>query len=307
MLCVYLSDIFDPYVHLAFEEYLLRHEAFDEWALFLYRNDPCIVVGRNQNPWTECRVAEAGRRGVPVLRRVSGGGTVYHDRGNLNVTLVGPRRVYDPTRHVRLMGAVLERLGLRPEIDSRQSVFVEGRKVSGSAYMLTGARALQHATLLLDADLHALRTLLQADAGAFETHASRSVPQPVTNLRDHAGHADARAVGNLLVEEASRFGPVAGVQRLPAVLPDSPQWERLLERYRSWDWIFGRTPPFLWRCTLESPRGCAEATLRVRRGLVEEASVHAPDWPEPVRRRVLESLHGVRFDPALPATWDGRM
>lgn len=256
----------DPYRNLALEESLLERGFGGGSALLVYANDPCAVVGRNQNPWAE--IAEGA--GVPVLRRASGGGAVYHDQGNLNWALILPRARHDREAELALVAGALRELGIEAEAGPRGGLFVagggpaEGAKVSGTARRFSAERVLHHGTLLVDADLARMAACL----GGMELEATRalpSAPSPCANL--------ASLVPGLRVEEAARALAAslvgAGIDEAELVADASYADEAAL-RLRGWDWTWGATPAF----SVGLPWRGGSARLDVRGGRV--ASVSGP-------------------------------
>eukprot|EP00667_Euglena_gracilis_P025508 EG_transcript_29972 len=182
---IFRSPVTDIFTNLALEEWLFRTLPLAEGrtqAMLLWRNQPCIVFGHNQVPWLECNVREAEARGVALARRVSGGGTVYHDLHNLCVTFFSPNTTakdvppspaaaagagppFSKERNLAIVRAALGTFGIAAQASGRTDLLVdvEGapKKVSGSAFRISGKRAYHHCTLLLGADLPALRRLLQ--------------------------------------------------------------------------------------------------------------------------------------------------
>jgi len=297
----------DPFVNLAWEEYLLRKRPDAEWNVFLYRDRPSVVIGRNQNPWTESAPECWNGMGAPVARRVSGGGTVVHDLGNANLTVIGPRRHYDPRRHILLLRDVLRAWGAPDaDEDDRQSLFIDGRKISGSAFMLTARRALQHGTLLLRADLDRLRRWLVPGLSGVETHAQPSRRVPVMNLAERLPnaaweHFRATVIRTVQAHFAETGACPAGgvkVEKMdPAAVPDLGEF---LARYRSWKWRFGRTPEFSAPFALRTPHGTVSGRMIVRRGCIAGLEwMGDPEETAGAPRTVLEDfLPGRRFDPA---------
>jgi lipoate-protein ligase A len=170
--------------NLAVEEWLLDHAPHLP-VLFLYVNDPCVVIGKNQNPWRECRLSLMEQENVPLARRISGGGTVYHDPGNLNVSVIVPRTEYREDKQYELIFQTLEATALRHRNFSKlgkNSLGVDGKKFSGQAFCFRGERVLHHGTLLVNADLKRLGRYLGPELEGIQTKAVASVPAQVTNL-----------------------------------------------------------------------------------------------------------------------------
>ena len=265
-------------------------------TLFLYRNRPSVVIGRNQNPWTECDLDGLRRAGVTLARRISGGGAVYHDPGNLNVALVAPRSMYEPARHVRLMCEALRGLGVVVEVGSRQELLVHGEKVTGSAFMLTGRRALQHGTLLVDADLTRLRACLRVRDCGIRTKATMSVPSPVANLVCASPSLTiGRIEAALLRAFRKAHGACGGVRDLSAEAAADPRYQQRVDTLSSWDWIHGRTPLFEHVLDVTVSDRPVTVKLTVRHAVVCEVSMEPADlWSDAIGE-VREALCGVRY------------
>lgn len=282
----------DPFVNLAIEETLTRSWSGDCLGLLVYRHDPAVIVGRNQNPWTEADLAELHRRGVPLVRRGSGGGAVYHDPGNLNYGVIMPRSCYEPTRVLRVVVAALRALGIDARACERSSIWIGEGKVSGTAFMLTGRAALLHGCILIDTQLDDLRRLLQAPPADLTSQAVPSVRSPVTRLREHAPRITADDLCDSLAEQAEReFAEgMAAVREAPP--EPSPE---VLERLTSWDWLYGRTPAFERR--FDSAEG--SITLGLRQARVEAVAT-TDDRLDPARLQ--DALRGCPGDGEALAT-----
>jgi lipoyltransferase/lipoate-protein ligase len=241
---------------------------------------------------------DLARRGVVGARRLSGGGTVYHDHGNLNFGIIGPRRAYEPERHVRLLQSVLAGLGIESEIGARQEVLVEGLKITGSAFMLTARRAVQHATVLVSADLEALRSALRPrhDPERLRTRATRSVPAHVTNL---CALRPELTVDRLASALAEAFRQMHGLAETSfsglETLRSDPAYEQYRSQVGCWDWGYGRTPDF----TVELSEPEPPTGVRVAKGTVVEA------WGTPVREAVLGCRYASPDLPAVLSRWAG--
>ncbi len=210
----------------AWEEYLFRRRPVRP-ALLFYRNDPAVLWGRNQNPYLECDVAKCRREGVSLLRRISGGGTVYHDQGNLNYCFILPRGACELGQPEQLLCQALQELGLTDlHICARHSLWLDDRKISGSAFALSGPAILQHGCLLLNSDLTRLQELLTTTADA--SSASRvvaSVRSPVANISEFQPTVRADEVKAALSSVAQTIWPEI------AQAEDNPDWQNLLAPY----------------------------------------------------------------------------
>lgn len=252
----------DVYRNLAIEEYLMEQVGDAVPLLFLWRSDGAVVMGKNQNPWRECRLDRMRADGVPLARRISGGGTVFHDPGNLNFCVIADRKAYREQQAYDMVFHALESFGIRAEKTGKSNLSVGGRKFSGNAFCFRGNRALHHGTLLLHADLVRLGRYLGSMAAGIETHAIPSVPAPVANLS-----LDVAAVSDALIRSFLGLYGGQGVAHGSVLDIDSARLDPLLTRQRSAEWIFGAAPRF----SLE----VGGVPLEVAKGVVQEASGHA--------------------------------
>ena len=297
---VVVSRSHDPYFNLAVEEWLLRGHVGATFQLFLYCNRPTVVLGRNQNPWLESPVAALPEWGVALARRISGGGAVYHDPGNLNLALLGPRHLYEPERHLQLVREALQRFGLQADTGNRHSLFVQGRKLTGSAFMLTGRAALQHATLLVSADLQRLERCLRGRVVGARTHAQASVRAPVGNLSTFLSGVSPKTMATAIVE-AFRTRYTADWQQAPTLVPQlaaaqDPDLHGYLAKQRSRAWTFGHTPVFTQTLCGQLPVGAVELELEVREACVCRVEFRCVSCPAPLARRVEATLQGEFYD-----------
>jgi len=295
---IYCSTETDPTVNLALEEWLLRTRSGADLALLLYRNDPVVVIGRNQNPWLECDAAELVRSETRLARRVSGGGAVYHDPGNLNVSFAAPRSLYEPERFMGLVVDALGNAGVDARLGGRHAIWVGDRKVAGSAFLLTGKSALLHACILVDADLARLSRCLNAPQKRIEAKAVRSEPAAVANLSEfRPGLAvDALAAE---VSAAAREGlGLSGRTELTAEgASGDARFRGCLEKQRSWEWRLGRTPEFVHELRTEFAWGVVEVRFVVKDGvIVSVRSTSSGPTGQPILRLLSEGLCGVRYD-----------
>lgn len=241
--------------HLAVEDLLLSEPAADRVDLFFYRCEPCVVLGKNQIPWRECQPGRLAARRIAIARRMSGGGAVYHDPGNLNVSFVLPRSAYDTGTVMRIFLEALGALGIWAACPERSRLVWNDAKISGQAFAYRRDRVLHHGTLLLASDLQALQDALLPCAGVFDSSAVASTPARVANL----GLPEERVTTALVDATVKILGTAKPVPGAPALL---------LPLGQDWAWIYGRTPAFTWRKT---PRaGQASVVFRVEHGRVME-------------------------------------
>ncbi|MEN8256204.1 MAG: lipoate--protein ligase family protein, partial [Verrucomicrobiota bacterium] len=231
-------------------------------------SDCAVVIGKNQNPWRESRLDLMHNEDVPLARRISGGGTVYHDAGNLNYCIIVDRMEYREEQAYNMVLHTLESLGVRAEKTGKSNLSINGLKFSGNAFCFRKNRVLHHGTLLLDTNLKRLTRYLGSMFNSIETHAIRSVPAKVVNLE-----LDVESVSTSLKEHFQAMYGTGRARMLPDCnlqpTPLEPLLEPLLEKQHSDDWKYGATPRF-------SINACGHH-LEVAKGIVVAASGRLPE------------------------------
>ncbi|KAJ2780734.1 hypothetical protein H4R18_003285 [Coemansia javaensis] len=314
----YVSQSTDPYANLALEDRLLRLTDPQTHVLFLWRNRPTVVIGRNQNPWKECDLGAMRARDVWLARRTSGGGAVYHDLGNTNYTVVMPRADFGRDRCARMVARALrDHADIPATVTARHDVAVGGRKVSGSAFRLTAARAFHHGTMLIDADLARLGSSLRSrNAAAITANGVDSVRSPVANLRDYSWTIDhaafCAAVCRAFAADIGHPGldpvSVPAALAVPPCAGANPAAVASAARLASWDWLYGQTPDFVLRLDGHFSWATVSATIAAHRGHIASAAVAtAPEACRPPPHvaaafaAIARALPGARYARAAAA------
>ncbi len=293
-------------LNLAREESLFSRLERTGALMVFYVNTAAVVIGRNQMPWAEVRPDALASGAVPLVRRMSGGGAVYHDPGNLNYALMMPAAAPGRPRAATILQPVvraLHSLGLPARLSARNAVFVGRHKVSGTAQFMTSGRILTHGTLLVDADLKRLAGCLEPDpALQIRSRGRPSVVSPVANLRDLQPAITMAGLRQALVNACTgAHGPITARPLSPAV----DKAARLLarEKYQTWEWNIGRSPP--GRITWEGNfKGAAcRCRLEVRRGRITQVQVDSSaQRPDQLQRWAANWLHGRRLGEAATET-----
>ncbi|KAF8874354.1 hypothetical protein BD779DRAFT_1566899 [Infundibulicybe gibba] len=245
---IYVSSSTSPYFNLTLEDWLFRHKSPDEPLLLIYRDEPCVVIGRNQNPWKEVNFeAIRARPGIPWIRRRSGGGTVYHDLGNTNFSIHLPRQTFD--RHVtaQIVLRAVRSLGIDARVNERNDICVGPDKVSGSAYKIVNKRAYHHGTMLISTKLDTLGDLLRTDKETMITRGVASVRSPVCNLQQYSNEVTHDTFADAVVAEFRKeydiHEPVHTVEETED-MTNIEYIQKGIEELHSWDWAYGQTPEF---------------------------------------------------------------
>lgn len=235
----------DIYRNLAVEEWLLGHAEERGPVLFLCVNSPCVVIGKNQNPWSECRLSLMEKDNAKLARRISGGGAVYHDEGNLNVGVIVPRTEYREEKQYELIFRALETFGIQAARLRKNSLAINGRKFSGQAFCFRGDRVLHHGTLLVNSDLVRLGRYLGSEIKGIETRAVASVPSDVMNLSEAVPELTVEKLSAALIETfREMYGNNGAVEYGSDETVPEKEILPMLERNVSNDWNLNRTPRF---------------------------------------------------------------
>ena len=281
----------DPQWNMAFDERVLTGLTSPEPVFYLWQNAPAVIIGRNQSAPAEVNLPYLEEHGIVLARRVTGGGAVYHDLGNLNYSFAGGIREMEALQPVRLMAAALRSMGIPVEVSGRNDLMVEGRKCSGYAKRLAGTRMMIHGTLMWNVDLAALSAALSVPGSKFDMsfHGLSSARGSTTSFH------------GLSVESLSPAF-LASVN----ALADS--------KFRTWEWVHGHSPATDFSAARRYPTcGTVRVHFSVRRGLLADVAfsgdflgalsldtpLPASLCPAPFGGKTLpEALNGTRYEPA---------
>jgi lipoate-protein ligase A len=290
------AGVTDPAVNQALEEYCIAAFSQEFPCMLLYINDPAVVVGKHQCVFAEVDLSAAEHWGITVIRRISGGGSVYHDHGNLNFSFISPfdrRRFGNYAACLDPVVAALKDLGLAAALAGKSDLHIEGLKISGNAQYANTRSMMIHGTLLFDADVHRLHAVLAPSAPVIAARGVPSVPSPVTCIRQHLEtDMDMNSFAAAIRRSLARSVPIDGRFDLSAT-----QWEavhRLAdEKYRRWDWNIGRSP---WcRLQVAVPDGASSsqsAVVDIAQGVIQRIETASG-------KRVMADWSGRRFEDLL--------
>ena len=295
-LATYESGSFDPFLNLAMEQHLLETAAGGCCLLYLWQNENTVVIGKNQNPWAECRVSLLEEEGGRLARRLSGGGAVFHDLGNLNFTFLVPTGDYDLQKQQRVLMTACRSFGIPAELSGRNDLTADGRKFSGNAFYHNGPRSYHHGTLLVDVDGARLARYLTPSKAKLEAKGVPSVRSRVVNLKELCPNI---TVDGLKTALAAAFEEVYGLKSTPRVFTeaDKRRVAALRETYSSWAWRFGQKLPFTCRVEGRFPWGGVEIQLQVNEGFIRRAAVFSDDMDYSFPPALQAALTGCRFAP----------
>jgi lipoate-protein ligase A len=278
MLFVDNRGITDARINLALEEYVFRHKPADEDVLLFYVNERAIIIGRNQNTIEEIDSDVVADRGITVVRRVSGGGAVYHDMGNLNFSFMTPDvkgRFNRYDQFTKPVVDVLHDLGVPAELGGRNDILAGGRKISGNAQFAAPTRMFSHGTLLLDSDLDAVTAALRPKPGKVESKGVKSIRSRVANICEFLETPiDVNELRERIVERI--FG-TRDRARIPQIALTDEDWTAVhalvAGKYGTWAWNYGENPPSNVQRARRFPAGELDVRLDVRDGRIAAARI----------------------------------
>ena len=265
-------DTKNPYINLAIEEYVF--DKTTDSAFILWQNEPTVVIGKNQNAYAEVDVDKANAMGVHISRRITGGGAVYHDLGNLNYTFIADGE--DKTLNFEYFTApiikALASLGVEAKLSGRNDIEIDGKKISGNAQCNRGGRVLHHGTLLFDSDLDFLSGILRVDKEKIESKAVKSVRARVGNIKDFLPREYTLSDFESLI----RSYVISELSGEEIEAPDNVDIQKLAERNASFEWIFperAMVSDYTLAKKKRFPFGTVELTLAIMNDLVKNVEI----------------------------------
>ncbi len=291
-LYLFETDSVEPHRNLATEKYLMDMVKPGECILYLWQNKNTVVIGKNQNAFAECRTTLLQEEGGVLARRLSGGGAVFHDLGNLNFTFLMRKEDYDLDRQLSVIEKACKLAGIRAERSGRNDVLADGRKFSGNAFYQNRTHAYHHGTLMVDVDKEKLGRYLSPSKAKLEAKGVSSVRSRVVNLNELA---PGLTIGDMKLYMARAFCEIYGLEADILTLQDTEEIRNLQAEYGSWDYLYGTPMPFTFTCEDRFPWGSAELQLDAKNAIISDVRLYsdAMDWS--LSTTVQEALMGCRF------------
>ena len=294
---IFEGNGFDPHENLATEKRLMDITPTGCCVLYLWQNQNTVVIGKNQNAWLECRTSLLQEEGGKLARRLSGGGAVFHDLGNLNFTFIMPKEDYDLDKQVTVIQKACALAGITAEKSGRNDLLADGRKFSGNAFYQNATHAYHHGTLMVEVDKDKLGRYLSPPKAKLEAKGVASVRSRVVNLKELAPELTIDLMKEYM---AKAFAEVYGGEASVLELTDTDLAEiaRLKETYSSWDYLYGAPLPFSFQCESRFDWGHIQLQLDAKNGVITGVKVYSDsmDWTLP--ETVEKALAGCRFDTA---------
>lgn len=294
------KGIHDPRINLAIEEYLLKTmDVEKEPVLLFYINQPSIIIGKNQNTIEEINTDYVEDHDIIVVRRLSGGGAVYHDLGNLNFSFITKDDGNSFMNYKKFTQPVVDalvKLGVNAELSGRNDILVEGRKVSGNAQFATRGRMYTHGTLMFNTEIDAVVAALKVKKDKIESKGIKSVRSRVANISEFLN--DDMTVEQFRMEILkSVFGGEENIRYYELTEEDWVNIHKISEeRYQTWEWNYGKSPRFNIQKTHRFPSGGIDIRLEVNHGVIEEAHIFGDFFGVGEVADIETRLIGTKYD-----------
>ena len=269
------NDSLDPRFNLALEEYVVKYLDSEHTFVLLWQNEPSVIIGRFQNTVEEINTEYIEKKGINVVRRITGGGAVYHDLGNLNFSFIEKTDAdsIDFRKYNERIVLALEKLGIKAEHNSRNDIAIEGKKFSGNAQFIYKGKVLHHGTILFNSNLEDVQAALRVNADKFTSKGVKSVRSRVTNVSDYLKE-------KITIEEfkeillQSLFAPDFPVEYKLREEDLKAIYKLKEEKYDTWEWNYGSSPAFNFRKEQRFPVGKIDLRLDVNKGLINKIKIY---------------------------------
>lgn len=290
---IYSAPTGDGWLNLARDGYFLENNKKGDVVLYFYVNKNAIIIGRNQNAWKECNIANMDADGVQLVRRHSGGGAVFHDNGNLNFSFITDEKHYDLNRQMRVILNAVSKLGLKAELSGRNDITVDGKKFSGNAFSLAKGNRSHHGTILVNADLTKLSNYLCVSKEKMRSKGIDSVRARVCNICELSSGLTVEAMRRLVIESfIEEYGAASEYVFDGTALAEV---EERRERLASWEWRFGKTPQFDFETDKRFSFGDTQIYFNSRNGVIRETKVYSDCLDTELTTEIENALTGVHF------------
>lgn len=305
MLFIDNKGITDPRINLAIEEYALKKLDINETYLLFYINEPSIIIGKNQNTIEEINTEYVEKNGIHVVRRLSGGGAVYHDLGNLNFSFITKDdgdSFHNFRKFTEPVVKALKKLGVDAELSGRNDILAEGRKISGNAQFSTRGRMFSHGTLLFDSEIESVVSALNVKKDKIESKGIKSIRSRVANISEFLSEkVTIEEFRSLLLKNIFE-----DMEEIPEYVLSEKDWENIhelsKERYQNWDWNYGKSPKFNIQHSHRFPVGQIDVRFEVNKGIIENCKIYGDFFGVGDVKEIEDKLTDVKYEKAHMAS-----
>ena len=293
---IYVSASFDPYLNLAKEKLLFDRCSPEDMILYLWQNEKTVVIGKNQNPLAECDLLAMKNDGIRLARRLSGGGAVYHDPGNLNFTFISADEPDACERNMDIICRCCEMSGISAVRSGRNDITVEGKKFSGNAFYHSEGKFCHHGTILIKSDFGALEKYLTPSPLKLSAKGVRSVRSRVINLSSLSPELTPEKMAELIIKSTEL---TLGIKPNKITRLDREKIEISAAEYSSEEYLYGKTAPYSLEFAERFAWGEANVRLKIEGGKIAHAGLYTDAMDESLSAKFEKLLCGARFEKTL--------
>lgn len=293
---LFVSKSTNPWFNLAFEEYLVNEVNSDEVYFYLWQNQHTVVIGKHQNPWKEVLVSDLEAADGKLARRLSGGGAVYHDLGNLNFTFVMPKKYEDLHRQLKVIVEAAKSLGVNAHFSGRNDILADDRKFSGNAFYYGKNNYYHHGTILIDVDMPNLGKYLNVSMKKLQSKGVESVKSRVINLKEINPEITVQAMQEALRKAFEKeYGDVGAIYKITEN-DAPPQALERFQHYASWDWRYGKTPSFDVTFEEKFPWGEVALNFELKGAKTKSCTVYSDAMSTGFIEQLSDALDDIKFE-----------
>lgn len=289
----YLSKSTDGWMNLATDEFILDHVKDGDIFLYIYINADSVIIGKNQNAWKECNLSAMEKDGVKLVRRISGGGAVFHDINNVNFSFIASSEIYNVERQLKMILDAVNSLGIEAEFTGRNDITAYGRKFSGNAFCGRRNALQHHGTLLLNTDLTRLSNYLNVSEKKIKSKGISSVRSRVCNLSEFCPEITPELMIEKLKEAFRKeYGEFTEID-----FDDTAKAEisKLYEKQSSWEWRLGEAPSFDVELSDRFSFGETQVLLSLNDAVIKKCEVYTDSLDTEIADKISSALLGKRF------------
>ena len=284
----------DPYYNLALEEYLLNHIKEEECILYLWQNEKTVVIGRNQNAHKECKIRELEEDGGNFVRRLSGGGAVFHDLGNLNFTFLVKKEDYDVNKQLEVILKAVNSFSIPAEKSGRNDITVHDKKFSGNAFYDSNGNCYHHGTLLVNVDKEKLSYYLNVSNDKLVAKGVESVKSRVTNLTEYSKTLTISSLQDSLIEAFSEVYECVARKYQDTI--DENEIKKLIDKFSSWDFKYGKRLEGNYTLSKRFPWGGLDLVFHIDRGMIKDCVIFSDTLDTNLTKVIETCLKGQVFN-----------